>query len=180
MARSSPINSLYEHYKADPQAGLEELLKAVRVRALHALQSEDVCQEFLIRLLPTLQELPEGGNFAGWLNVRLRWAKLHAYRDELRCKELPVSYVELGLDDDGVQMSNGEKLDLLAYRDGSQFREELPLDLTEIADPVFRQVARLLLMGYAQDEAARQLGISVGSIKQRLFRTRQKKLALAA
>jgi RNA polymerase sigma factor (sigma-70 family) len=173
MARSAALNLLFDAYKVDQVAGLEPLLAAIRVRAVNVLQDEDLAQDFLIDLLPALAKLPEG-SFAGWINVRLRWARLHAYRDDLRRKEVPASYVDLG--DEEEPMSNEDKLDLLALKDTSR---GLPVNLEEIDDPILRKLAESLLQGYTQDEAAQQIGVSLGSIKQRLFRNR-KKLALAA
>jgi len=178
MARSAPLNLLFDAYKADPVGGLEPLLTAVRVRAINVLQDEDQAQDFLIDLLPALEELPEGGNFSAWINIRLRWTALHAHRDDSRNnKEVPASYVDLGFDDEDSPMSNEDKLDVLAYKDTA--RRDLPVDLTEITDPTLRKLAELLLQGFTQEEAAQQMSVSLGSIKQRLFRNRQK-LALAA
>jgi RNA polymerase sigma factor (sigma-70 family) len=178
MARSAPLNLLFDAYKADAVAGLEPLLTAIRIRAVNVLQDEDLAQEFLIDLRPALFELPEGGNFAAWINIRLRWTALHAHRDDARNnKEVPASYVELGFGAEDSPMNNEDKLDLLAFKDAT--RRDLPVDLTQITDPTLRKLAESLLQGYTQEEAAQQLGVSLGSIKQRLFRNR-KKLALAA
>ena len=178
MARSAALNLLFAAHKADPIGGLEPLLVAVRIRAVNVLQDEDQAQDFLIDLLPALEELPEGGNFSGWINIRLRWTALHAHRDDARNnKEIPASYVDLGFDEEESPMGNEDKLDLLAFKDAT--RHDLPIDLTQITDPTLRKLAELLLQGYTQEEAAQQMGVSVGSIKQRLFRNRRK-LALAA
>ena len=177
MTRSAPLNLLFDAYKADPVGGLEPLLIAVRIRAVNVLQDEDQAQDFLIRLLPDLPGLPDG-NFAGWIGVRLRWARLNNHRDDARnVKEIAASYVDMGFDDEGSPMGNEDKLDILNYKDTAH--RDLPVDLTQITDPTLRKLAELLLQGYTQEEAAQQMGVSLGSIKQRLFRNRQK-LALAA
>ncbi|WP_022891053.1 RNA polymerase sigma factor [Agromyces subbeticus] len=64
-----------------------------------------------------------------------------------------------------------------ARRDAEQAREQLRWVLDEIAalDPIDRRVCELCLVdGVPYADAARQLGLSVGAVKQRVLRSRMK------
>ena len=174
MPRSSPMNHLFAAYQADPAVGLEPLLTTARVRAVNRLQDQDLAQKFIIDLWQVLPSLPHGTNFSGWLNLRLRWAKLHGFRDDARGrKETPATYVNMPIDEDGQVPTNDEKLDYLAYLDRSKMPAYDMPNLESISDPFIRDVANLLIQGYSQAECAWMLDVTPANLRKRLQRYRE-------
>ena len=79
-------------------------------------------------------------------------------------------------DGEGEEMTDDESLSILSYRHSS--RDGIPDiegRIAAIEDPLIRQVCDLMLDGLTQEAIAKKLGLSLGALKLRLFRFRERK-----
>ena len=171
--RSTPINSIYTNYLVDSAAHETALFQAATRRAMNILQDEDEAQDFVLGVWQALPGLTITESFSAWLNVRLRWHSLRAFRRASQNKELAASYIDFPPDDDGEQIGNDDKLAILAFRHDSKVREAGLPDMDAILDPFIRQVANLLLVGHTQDEIADILCVKPATLRKRLQRFRE-------
>lgn len=164
------LDSLHAGYVADPIAGLEPLLIAVRRKALAILRNDDAAQDFVIGVWQALPKLSINRSFVSWLQVRLRWHQSNVRRSAKSSREEQPPEL---FGDDGESLSHEEVLDLLAYKHAqSQPKPEPSPDLDSIDDPMIRRVAELLLLGYSQTECADKLNLKPPALRQRLRRYR--------
>jgi RNA polymerase sigma factor (sigma-70 family) len=180
--RSAPINNIYAKYLVDPAAHETALFQAATRRAINVLQDEDEAQDFVLGVWQALPGLAITESFSAWLNVRLRWHSLHAFRRADQNKELAASYISFPPDEDCEPLGNDDKLAILAFRYESKVKDAGLPDIHAILDPFIRQVANLLLVGHTQDEIASILCVKPATLRKRLqrFREQDTELRMAA
>jgi RNA polymerase sigma factor (sigma-70 family) len=118
---------------------------------------EDAFQATFLALVRKAGSVRDGGSLAAWLH-RVAWrVALRARRTACRREELPLTGEEPGRDAPGGEL--GELLDAEIDRLPERYR---------------RAVVLCLLEGHSQPEAARLLGVPVGTLSSLLCRGRER------
>jgi DNA-directed RNA polymerase specialized sigma24 family protein len=169
---SISLNKLYANYLKDPATGLEPLIAKVRSVAKRTFHDDDMSQQFALatwQSLPGLKDDPPSCSFGGWVYRRIQWRHV----DYIRASKSAEDQVPEMMDDDGNPMTDEEALDLLTFEAMQDAGPGLDTRLEDIDNPFAAQVARLLIVGYTQDEIAKEMKIKPATLRKRLERFRQ-------
>jgi RNA polymerase sigma-70 factor (ECF subfamily) len=150
---------------ADPGALLEPLIPALR-RYAYALMrdhaaADDLVQDTLERALSRWSSRRPGGELRAWLFAILRNRHIDAYRQARR------RGTEVEIDEVDHRETATRQVVAIEARDVLAALEQLPEE----------QKSLLLLIGvedFSYEEAARILGVPIGTVMSRLSRARQK------
>lgn len=165
------LDQLYNSYRLGT-CNLDDLLRAIRRKAVSILRDDDAAQDFIVNLWQILPDLEIESSFSAYLHVKLRWASVDAVRrSQVRGREQQVPDFH---DEEGNALSDTESLDVLPYRHLVSEGADIETDTSLIEDPVIRQIADLLMQGFSQSEIATRLGMSTAAVKMRLLRHRAK------
>lgn len=172
---SKKLNSLYDAWMADPEAGLDPLIAHVRQVAKRTYRDDDMAQTFAIYVWEHLPDLRENlpCSFGGWIYRQIQWRRVDYYR----AVASPEEQVPVIIGMDGDPMTSDEALDSLMY-DADDEPHTLP-DLEGIDNPFVRKVAGLLIAGNTQDECAEMLGVKPATLRKRLSRYRSSESELS-
>ena len=133
--------------------------------------TEDAVQEALVKAYQALDSFEEDKPFYPWLSTIARNLALNQIRKNDR--ERPASEIEHDLND--VAGGSPGPLDELVQKENDRRLASAIASLSEVYRTVF--VMRMVeKMSY--EDIAEKLGISVGTVDSRLFRARQKLVAM--
>ncbi len=129
-------------------------------------EAQDLVQDTTLKALDNEAKFVDGTNLGGWMTTIMRNIFINNYRKRSR----ESTYVDVSEDlyhlnlsqDSGVETSEG------AYASGeiSRILRSFPAD--------YRNPFALRVAGYRYDEIADKLNMPLGTVKSRIFVTRQK------
>ena len=140
------------------------------VRLLNAtLEAQDVAQEAALQAFLGLEHLQEPARFGAWFHA----ITANLARSALR-KRRDLSSLHILTDESTIHLLwNTMPLSLEEIHDARETHDEIIATLNELSLVNRQAVIGFYLQGYSYAELAQLLGVSVGTVKGRLFQGRQ-------
>jgi len=156
--RDRPLNDDLKTKIIEQIPGLRRFARYLARDADHA---DDLVQETLIRALGALPQLDPDGNLRAWLFTILQ----NVLRGEWRRRRRSPVRLDIPIENAPQPTRSGGQMESASLRELAAAIRELP--------PRFREVLMLCgVEGFDYEEAARILGIPVGTVRSRLSRAR--------
>lgn len=136
---------------------------------------EDLAQEVWVKVYQSIRKLKAPGAFRSWLHR----IALNAFRDRMRQKG---NHIAFSLDD-GYQMDNGDSIKLEMEAPGLlpeeellqvEWQEKLEAAIMELPYSHRAVIVMREIQGMTYDEIAYAMDISLGTVKSRIARAREK------
>jgi len=122
----------------------------------------DLLQETLARAWKRRSDFRENKNLMGWLYIIMRNVFINQYRRNMQAKNVIVTDPGVNHVDDRWKVSSDEATQV----------KEVWAAINSI-NPELGKPFKMHLSGYKYEEIARHLGIPVGTVKSRIFLSRQ-------
>lgn len=168
--------------QGDRQAFLElvqtyqNMVFAILYRLIKERQEvEDLAQEVWVKVYQSIRKLKSPGAFRSWLHR----IALNAFRDRMRQKGNMVAFSL----DDAYQMDNGDSIQLEMEAPGLlpeeellqvEWQEKLEAAIMELPASHRAVIVMREIQGMSYDEIAYAMDISLGTVKSRIARAREK------
>lgn len=136
---------------------------------------EDLAQEVWVKVYQSIRKLKSPGAFRSWLHR----ITLNAFRDRMRQKG---NHIAFSLDD-GFQMDNGDSIQLELEAPGllpeeellqGEWQEHLENAIMELPPSHRAVIVMREIQGLSYEEIAYAMDISLGTVKSRIARAREK------
>jgi RNA polymerase sigma-70 factor (ECF subfamily) len=139
---------------------IPDLRRFARSLERNRVAADDLVQETLERAIRKMHLYTPSGPFIGWLNTIMR----NLFVDRVRRRKLTTG-VSLDEAPHNEPYQNENQIDRLILKELRLAVDQLPVEQRQV-------LLMIAAQGMSYDDAARRLGVPLGTIRSRLFRAR--------
>jgi RNA polymerase sigma-70 factor (ECF subfamily) len=139
---------------------IPDLRRFARALERNRTAADDLVQETLERAIKKMHLYQPSGPFIGWLNTIMR----NIFVDRVRRRKLNAS-TSLGEAPRNEPYQNENQVDRIVLKELRVAVDALPVEQKQV-------LLMIAVDGLSYDDAARRLGVPLGTIRSRLFRAR--------
>lgn len=179
------VDTLVVEAQQGDSAAMEELIRRYENYILMRLyqldpqneNTKDLAQDVMLRVTRSLKNLKEPKRFQCWLSQIIT----NIFFDELRRKKRKMTTVSLDSFFSEDDESTAQEKDIECPKsspdlcsENSEISRRIRLAIKELEEPYRAAIVLRELQGFSYDEIASATGTSVGTVKSRIARARQK------